>query len=83
MDLIARVSCLAESDSIGGAELGDRAVFQNIVNDRVVVAELFQNVGTCGVARLGLFAVGESQLAKENLAKLLGERVRTLLLPSA
>ena len=64
---------------IGGAQLCELAVFQYLVNDRVIGAQLLKDVRAGGVAALGLLFDREIELFKENHSKLLwGENVEFL-----
>ena len=63
---------LEQTVHIGGFELGKLAVLQNLVDDFVLAAQAFQHLGAGGVAGLGLFAGGQTQLFKEDFSKLLG-----------
>ncbi|CAN4017544.1 hypothetical protein AJOOGB_AJOOGB_04360, partial [Dysosmobacter welbionis] len=57
---------------IGGFQLGVLAILQHRPHDGGLVPELFQHIGVGGPAGLGLFAMGQAQLAEEDLPQLLG-----------
>ena len=57
---------------IGALQLAVLTVFEDITDNGVIGAELFQNIRTRGVAALRLFRVGKAQLFKEDDAELLG-----------
>ena len=72
MHAAALVCHLEKTFDVGGFQFSDLAVVQNIVDDGVVLSELFQHLSARGVARLGLFVGGKHQGFKQNLTKLLG-----------
>ena len=57
---------------IGGLELGQFAVGEDVVDDRMVFAQPVEGVGVGGKAAFGLFAGGQSEPVKEHLPELLG-----------
>ena len=57
---------------IGGVQLGQLAVIQNLSHHRVVVRQLFQHVRSSGIAGLGLFASRKLHLPEQDLSQLLG-----------
>ena len=63
---------LGEALHIGGVQLGQLAVVQNLVDDGMGGPQLLQHLGAGGVARLGLFHRGQAHLLKENVPQLLG-----------
>ena len=63
---------LGQALHIGGVQLGQLAVLQNLLNDGVGHPQLFQDLSAGGVARLGLLHRGQAQLFKEDHAQLLG-----------
>ena len=72
VDAPVRGNDLFQPLHIGGVELGQLAVFQDLVDDGVLVPQLFQHLGAGGVAGLGLFHRRQAQVLKEDLAQLLG-----------
>ena len=62
---------LQEPVAVGGLELCHRAVTEYLVNYRVHGPQGLQHVGAGGPAGLGLLAVGQAELFKKGLAKLL------------
>ena len=63
---------LQKSLGIGGRELGEHPVFENGLHNGMLLFELFQHLGTGGVAGFGLLGGGQPQLFKEDLPQLLG-----------
>ncbi len=61
---------LDEAVTVGGLQLGHRAVFKDVRDDRVVVRQFFEDRGVGGPAGLCLLAAGQSQLFKEGFAQL-------------
>ena len=72
MDPPIRPDHLGEPVHIGGFQLGQLPVLQDGLDDRMLAPQLLQHVGVGGVASLGLFHRGQSQLVKEDAAQLLG-----------
>ena len=66
------VGHLEKAVHVGGFQLGDLAVLQNVLNDGVVLFQLIQYLGRGGVARFGLLVGGEHESLEKDLAQLLG-----------
>lgn len=56
---------------IGGLELREHAVVEDLVDDRVLAAQLFEHGGIRAPAGLGLFSGREHELIKQHMAELL------------
>ena len=67
-----RADHLQQPVAVGGFQLGHGAVAQHLVHHRVEQPQLLQHVGVGGPAALGLFPVGQAQLAEQGLSQLLG-----------
>ena len=63
---------LAQAVHIGGFQLGQLAIVQNLLDDGVGAPQLVQHVGVGGIARLSLLHRGQAQLVEEDAAQLLG-----------
>lgn len=62
---------LEQPVGIGGLELREHAVVEDLVNDRVLAAQLFEHGGIRAPAGLGLFPGREHELVKQHVAELL------------
>ena len=72
MNATVGTDCLFQPLAVGGGELGERAVFENLRDDFILSAEGFQHLGIGGPAGFGLLTAGQSHFVKENGADLFG-----------
>ena len=71
MDAPVSRDLLEQPVGIGGLELREHAVVEDLVNDRVLAAQLFEHGGIRAPAGLGLFPGREHELVKQHVAELL------------
>ena len=64
VDASVRTDDLAQTVRVGGLQLGELAVLQDMFDDGVLAPQLFQHVGVGGVAGFGLFHRGKAQLVE-------------------
>ena len=72
VDPSIRCNHLGQAVHIGGLELGQLTVLQDLFNNGMLSPQLFQHFGVCGVARLGLFDRRQPQPVEQQLTQLLG-----------
>ena len=72
VDPSVRSDHLAQTVSIGGFQLGELAVLQDLLDDGVLSPQLLQHLRVGGPPCLGLFHRRQAQTLKEHLAQLLG-----------
>ena len=72
MDPLIRRDKGGQAVRVGGFELGQAPVFQDIGDHRIIRRQFLQDIGRCGKAGLGLFAAGQAHFLKQDLSQLFG-----------
>ena len=71
-DAVAGADCGEQTLAVGRAQLFDLAVVEEVLDDRMLAAQLLELSCIGGIAGLGLLLPGETEPVEENLAELLG-----------